>query len=172
MKAENMKRADFVMSIGLIAFGIFVLIMALQMPTHVELQGEPYSGPGVVPGFLGITLTILGVVLMIRSIIHKGYKVNINKETIAAFFKDASTKRLGLTLVICLGYAFGILDRIPYLAATIIFIFVFVVAFEFKRGEKLQAQAKMFGLALLLAGIAGTATWATFRYAFLVNLPG
>jgi hypothetical protein len=49
---------------------------------------------------------------------------------------------------------------------------VFDVVFEYKRGVPLKSQSKMFLLALLLSGVGGAATWATFRYLFLVNLPG
>jgi len=160
------------MSIGLVAFGVTVLVMSIGMPRYKDLGVNPYSVPGIVPGFLGVTLTFLGLVLLIRAIIHKGYQLGINRQTIVAFFKDESTRRLLLTLVICLGYAFGVLDRIPYVAATILFIFVFVVAFEYRKGVPILEQTKMILIALLLAGVAGTAIWATFRYAFLVNLPG
>ena len=172
MKASNMSKADFVMSIGLIAFGVIVLVLSIQMPRFEELDVNPYSVPGIVPGLLGIIVGFLGLVLLIRSILRGGYAVNITKDTIVAFFKDESTRRLSITLVICLGYAFGILDRMPYVVATILFILIFVVVFEFKRGESLKSQTKMFLIALLLAGVAGTGIWATFRYAFLVNLPG
>ncbi|TFH03657.1 MAG: hypothetical protein E4H09_04865 [Spirochaetales bacterium] len=160
------------MSICLIIFGIAVLIISIQMPRFEELHVNPYSVPGIVPGFLGAIVTFLGLVLLVRSIIRGGYALNITRETAGEFFKDASTKRLLLTLTVCLGYAFGVLDRIPYLAATILYIFVFVVVFEYKKGVPIMGQTRMLVMALLLAGIAGTSTWAVFRYLFLVNLPG
>ena len=172
MKESNLSRADFVMSIGLILFGAAVLVISIQMPRYEEIGVNPYSVPGIVPGLLGIIVGFLGIVLLIRSITRGGHALHITKATLAAFFKDEPTRRLLLTLAVCLGYAFGVLNRIPYLASTILYLFVFVVVFEYKRGVPLRAQGRMFLMALLLAGISGTATWATFRYLFLVNLPG
>jgi len=172
MKVSNMNKADFVMSIGLILFGVAVLILSIQMPRYEEIGVNPYSVPGIVPGLLGIIVGSLGVVLLIRSILRGGYALHITKDTFVNFFKDEPTKRLMLTLAICLGYAFGVLNRIPYVASTILYLFVFVVVFEYKRGVPLRAQGRMILMAVLLSGIAGTATWATFRYLFLVNLPG
>lgn len=172
MKASNMNRADFAMSIGLIAFGVTVLVMSIRMPRYEELNVNPYSVPGIVPGFLGAVVAFLGLILFIRSIIRKGYKLNITGKTIVAFFTDESTRRLLLTLAICLGYAFGLLNRMPYAVATIIYIFVFVVVFEYHRDDSRDIRIRKILIALLLAVVAGTATWATFRYGFLVNLPG
>jgi putative tricarboxylic transport membrane protein len=172
VKATNLKRADFVMSIGLILFGVAVLVTSIRMPRYQEINVNPYSVPGIVPGFLGAIVGFLGIVLLVRSILRKGYALNITKDTVISFFADESTRRLLLTLAICLLYSFVLLDRIPYLAATIGFILVFDVVFEYKRGVPLKSQRRMFLLALLLSGIGGTAIWATFRYLFLVNLPG
>ena len=167
-----MSRADFIMSIGLMVFGIAVLITSIGMPRYEEINVNPYSVPGIVPGLLGAIVGFLGVVLLVRSIVRKGYALNITRATIAAFFKDEPTRRLLLTLVICLAYVYGVLDRIPYLAATIIFVFVFDVAFEYKRGVPFKKQGRMFLMAALLSVLGGASIWATFRYLFLVNLPG
>ena len=172
MKESNLSKADFVMSIGLILFGAAVLVLSIQMPRYEEINVNPYSVPGIVPGLLGIILGFLGVVLLIRSIARGGHALHITKDTITSFMKDEPTRRMLLTLAICLGYAFGVLNRIPYVASTILFLFVFIVAFEYKRGIPLKAQSRMILIALLVAGVSGAATWATFRYLFLVNLPG
>jgi hypothetical protein len=172
MKASNMSRADFIMSIGLVIFGVAVLIGSIRMPRYAELEVNPFSVPGIVPGFLGIIVAFLGVVLLVRSILRQGDKLDLNRGTVVAFFKDQSTRRLLLTLAVCLGYAFGVLNRIPYLIATILYILVFVVVFEYRWDKPVREQGRTFLMALLVSGIAGTATWATFRYLFLVNLPG
>ncbi len=172
MKDSNMPRADFIMSIVLIAFGIAVLIMSIQMPRFEELNVNPYSVPGIVPGFLGAIVAFLGVVLFIRSIVQKGFFLGIDKTSVRSFLRDTSTKRLLGTLAICLGYAFGLIGRIPYLPATFIFVFVFIFVFEYEKDLPAAVKRRQLLGAFLVSSISSVSVWAVFRYLFLVNLPG
>ena len=82
-----MPRADFLMSLFFIVFGIIVLVISVQMP-RLEDQGvDPYSVPGIVPGFLGAIIAFLGGVLLVRSVIRKGYSLNLNRTTVRNFFE-------------------------------------------------------------------------------------
>jgi len=172
MKESNMPRADFLMSVFFIAFGIIILVISLQMP-RFESQGvNPYSVPGIVPGFLGGIIAFLGFVLLIRSIIRKGYQLNINKITVKNFFTDPSTKRLAITALVSIIYAIVMLGRINYEVATGIYILVFILLFEWEFKKKVVEQWKTLLFAVIIAAVTAAAVGATFRYVFLVNLPG
>ena len=172
MKESNMPKADFLMSILLFLFGIFVIILSSQMPNLADQHVSPYSAPGVVPFILGIIFSFLGVVMLIRSIIRKGYLIKITGVEIKAWFKDLSTQRFLMTLLISVGYAMILLGRVHYLLATGIYMFLFVFMFEFKKGVKLLNQKKTIFQALLLSVITSGSVYWVFRYLFLVNLPG
>jgi len=172
MKESNMARADFVTSIVLVAFGIAVLIMSLHMPTYAARGVNPYSAPGIVPGFLGAIIALFGLILFLRSIRRKGYALGINGRTIRVFFTSQHTVRLVTTIVISVLYAMVLLGRVPYAIATGVYVLVFVVLFEYQWKTPLRSQWKVILFALIVA--VGTAALVTvvFQYLFLVSLPG
>ncbi len=171
MKESNMPKADFLMSIVLIVFGITVLVISIGMPRFEEMDINPYSAPGVVPGFLGAIIAVLGFVLLIRSIIRKGYQLDITGRTLKDWIRDDSTRRLLFTLGLCIFYALVLIGFLPYALGTILFIFAFVVVFEYRRGVPPAKQKRMFLFAALTGIIAGMSIWIVFRYGFLVSLP-
>jgi putative tricarboxylic transport membrane protein len=172
MEERNMPKADFFTSMFFIAFGILVLVMSLQMPRLQEFGVNRFSVPGIVPGFLGAVIAFLGLVLLIRSIARKGYRLGINASTIEGFFKAETTRRLLITIGVSVVYAIGLLDRIPYPLATAIYIFSFIVIFEYRLREPLAAQWKTLLFAAAIAVLISGAVTVVFRYLFLVTLPG
>jgi hypothetical protein len=172
MEERNMPRADFITSIGLIAFGITVLVLSIQMPRFEEQGVNRFSVPGIVPGFLGSIVAVLGIVLFIRSIMRKGYKLGLDGAAVSRFFKAEITKRFAVTILVSVVYGWGLIGRINYEISTAIYIFAFIVIFDVKWKQGIKTQWKKilvaFIIAVLVAGIVGT----TFRRLFLVNLPG
>jgi putative tricarboxylic transport membrane protein len=171
MKDSNMPRADFLTAIVLIVFGITVLLISIGMPRFEELNVNPYSVPGIVPGFLGSIFAVLGVTLLIRSVIQKGYRFELTSSGLRNWLRDDSTRRLLLTLGLCIFYALVLVGLLPYAIGTIIFIFAFIVLFEYRRGVSPAQQKRMFLIAALISVISGLGIWAVFRYVFLVSLP-
>ena len=172
MEERNMPKADFVTSLFFIAFGILVLVMSLRMPRLQEFGVNRFSVPGIVPGFLGAVIAFLGLVLLIRSIARQGYRLGITGATLGSFFRAETTRRLLITIGVSVVYAVGLLDRIPYPLATAIYIFSFIVIYEYRLKEPLAAQWKRLILALAIAVMISAAVTAVFRYLFLVSLPG
>lgn len=172
MKESNMPKVDFLMSNLLILFGIFVIILSSQMPDLANQNASPYSAPGVVPFILGVIFCFLGIVMLIRSILRKGYLLKITGVEIKAWFKDLSTRRFLMTLLISIGYAMILLGRMHYLLATGIYMFLFVFMFEYQKGISLLNQKKTIFMAVLLSVLTSGSIYWVFRYLFLVNLPG
>jgi len=172
MKESNMTRADFVTSIILIAFGVAVLIMSLHMPTFAARGVNPYSAPGIVPGFLGALIALLGLVLFIRSVGRKGYRLGINGRTVKEFFTAQQTRRLVITIVISVLYALVLLGRVPYPIATGIYVLAFILLFEYKWKSPARSQWKTLLFAVIVAVSTAVLVTAVFQYLFLVSLPG
>jgi hypothetical protein len=164
MKPENMPKADFVVSILLMGFGVWIVLHSLQMPRFKELDADPLSVPGIVPG-------ILGLVVFIRSLTRRGYRLGLNRQTLKNFFKETSSQRMLLTIFICIVYGSFMVGSINYYPATFIFVLVFIILFQFRGAQGAATRGKMLMFAvlqaLLVAGIVG----AVFRYLFLVDLP-
>jgi hypothetical protein len=156
----------------LIIFGGFVVVLSSQMPDFADQNANPYSAPGVVPSILGVIFIILGLIMFIRSILRKGYRLGITGTNISAWFRDKTTHRFLITLSLSVIYALILLGRMHFLLATGLYMFAFVVLFEYKRGVGPFSQIKTLLLALLLAVLTSGSVYWVFRYLFLVNFPG
>jgi hypothetical protein len=172
MEERNMPRADFITSIGLIAFGIAVLVLSIQMPRFEDQGVNRFSVPGIVPGFLGSIIAVLGLVLFVRSIIRKGYRLGLDGAAVSRFFKAEITKRFALTILVSVAYGWGLIGRINYEISTAIYIFAFIVIFDVKWRRGIKTQWKKILIAAIIAVLVGGVVGTTFRRLFLVNLPG
>jgi hypothetical protein len=172
MEERNMPRADFITSIGMIAFGIAVLVLSIQMPRFENQGVNRFSVPGIVPGFLGSIIAVLGVVLLIRSIIRKGYRLGLDGAAASRFFKAEMTKRFAVTILVSVAYGWGLIGRINYEVATAIYIFAFIVIFDVRWRQGVKTQWKKILIAFVIAVLVGGIVGTTFRRLFLVNLPG
>jgi hypothetical protein len=172
MEERNMPRVDFITSIGLMAFGTAVLVLSIQMPRFQDQGVNRFSVPGIVPGFLGSIIAVLGLVLFIRSITQKGYKLGIDGAAVRRFFTAEMTKRFAVTILVSVAYGWGLIGRINYEIATAIYIFAFIVIFDVKWRQGVKTQWKKILIALIIAVLVAGVVGTTFRRLFLVNLPG
>ena len=141
------------------------------MPRLEHLQAHPLSAPGIVPAFLAVVLMIFGLILVVRSVKAGGHRLGLSREGVRKTLADPGNQRLLLTAVLTVVYAGVLVGRIPYGLATGLFIFVFVVAFEWRRGMSFR-EWKRLGLAAgILAIVFAAAVSYTFERLFLVTLP-
>src|SRR5258706_6415593 len=97
-------RSDFLSAIGWMGLGIAILIGSVTMD-RLEKQGiNPYTIPGLLPGLLGIAMTILGALLGLRSWRPHLFASAVN----AAPADRGEQKRLLLVLGLCLGFCVGL----------------------------------------------------------------
>ena len=172
MEERNMPKADFITSIILIAFGAGVLILSRQMPSFEQQGANRFSAPGIVPGILGTIIGTLGVVLLVRSIVRKGFRLAITKTGARGFLTAEMTKRFALTILISTAYALGLVGRMPYAIATTLYVTAFIIVFEYKWKQSLRSQWKKVLLAVIIGALVGGIVSAVFRFVFLVDLPG
>ncbi|MEX1036364.1 MAG: tripartite tricarboxylate transporter TctB family protein [Sneathiella sp.] len=171
MSTPSMNRADFISSIILTLFGIGVVVESLRLPRLENLNVNSYTVPGIVPGFLGLFLTIAGLFIFIRSIKRGGFRMSLNKQQIVGWLGSAMVKRTAITLFITMAYAILLFPHVPFWIATPIFIFVFVVATEAMKYGRLSDPKRLL-TALALAVVAGLVINYVFQDLFFVRLPG
>ncbi|MBD3306521.1 hypothetical protein GF339_08975 [candidate division KSB3 bacterium] len=171
MQERQMPKADFVTSIVLFIFSVTIIIMSIRMPLMEELGANPYSVPGIVPGFLGGILLFLSIILLVRSILKQGYQLNLHGKTIMAFVKDEASIRVLMTLFLSLIYGVGFLGNIPYVLATFLYVMAFIIIFEYRFDAPWQRRKKTIFFAGLQAVLVAGIVAAIFRYLFLVKLP-
>src|SRR3954449_9196433 len=94
-------RGDFLSALGWMGLGIAILIGSVMMD-RLEKQGiNPYTIPGLLPGLLGIAMTILGALLAARS-----WRPHLLASAGKAAVNRAEQMRILLVLALCI--AFGV----------------------------------------------------------------
>lgn len=166
-----MVRADFLTGVVLILGSLYVIFESWRMPRMEHLGAHSLSVPGIVPAFLAVVLIIFGGVLVIRSVRVGGHRLGLSLAKGLTVLAKPGNQRLLLTAILTIGYAGFLIGRVPYEAATGLFIFAFIVIFEWERGIAVARCVKLFVAAAILAVVAtGLVSWA-FERLFLVTLP-
>ncbi len=162
-------RVDLWTAAVFLAIAIAILYASWLMPTYREQLGQPYTAPGLVPAFYGTIIGVLSLWLAARSIgrgaLRRGAKTPRVKRD---GYSDA---RLALASALCLVYAVGLLGRMPFWLATAIFVFFFVMLFEWERGQAWVLRVRRIAIAAALGLSTGWAVLYVFRDIFLVRLP-
>lgn len=162
--SSRSQRADFLFGLGWSALGLVIAFESWRMPRLEEQHINPYTIPGLVPGLLGLLLILFGSILALRGWRGAGPELAANA--------DAAPWRVGLALLLCLGFGLGVLGHGPpfWLAAG---IFLFLAVFLFELPERRAAGTVMGGAvrAGLVAVIGAAALTFIFQELFLVRLP-
>jgi hypothetical protein len=129
-----------------------VIIYGSWTMDRLERHGAAlYTAPGLVPGLLGLVILALGVMLAVRT-------AGTNQSLGGRWGETA------LVLALCLGYAAGLVGRVPFWFATFVFVTAFIALFEYPARRRM-AVAPLYGAATSLL-----VTWL-FQSVFLVRLP-
>jgi hypothetical protein len=166
-----MPRGDFLTGIALICISLYVIFESWRMPRLEHLKVHPLSVPGVVPAFIGMVLLLFGTVLVIRSIRRGGHRLGISYKGFRRILSNPGNQRLLLTSILCIGYAGFLIGTLPYWLATGLFIFVFMILFEWERGMDAARRRKCLISAALIAILSSAAITVVFERLFLVALP-
>ena len=166
-----MKKADYLTGLALILLSIYVLVESWRMPRMENLHVNPFSVPGIVPAFLAVVLLLFGLILVVRSVKAGGHHIGLSREGIRKALADPGNQRLLLTAVLTFVYAGILVGHTPYTLVTGLFIFVFVVVFEWRRGMSFREMGRIGMAAAILAIVFAAAVSYTFERLFLVTLP-
>jgi putative tricarboxylic transport membrane protein len=165
-----MAKADFITGLVLIALGAAALIASIEMPRFEERAINPYTVPGLVPGVLGAVILVLGTALLVRAARAGGWRLVEGREG-PRWWAEAGVQRLGLSIVLCVGYAAGLVGRVPFWLATFVFVALFVAVFEWPQAATGSERARRIGIALVLGAVVSAAVTRVFQEVFLVRLP-
>jgi len=180
---EKMPRADFITSILLMALSAFVIIESLRMPRLEHRNINPYTIPGMVPAILGVIMGVLSIALFLRAMRHGGYRLSKHATAAssaspgdggsqkAGFWHKPETLRVILTVGFCLLYAIILVGWAWYPIATFLYVFGFIVLFEYDRTKGPGEQKRIYILAGVEALLTAVLVSVVFRYVFLIRLP-
>jgi putative tricarboxylic transport membrane protein len=166
-----MAKADFVTGLVLIALGIATVVASLAMPRFEELNVNPYTVPGLVPGALGVIVLILGAALFLRAARAGGWWLLDGTAGEGSGRSDPGARNLALAVALCLSYAAGLVGRVPFWLATFLFVAVFVAAFEWPHARSHAERLRRLAFAMAFAAVIAAAVSFVFQEIFLVRLP-
>ena len=156
-------KPDAAFGAGWVLFGAVVLAESWRMDRLANLNINPWSVPGLMPGVLGALMVLFGAGLVVR-----------------APFADvgdapaASGERTWLALVLCVGFAGGMLGHgLPFWLTAAAFMFIAIAVFRWLDRDPAE-PVNLTRLALGSAAIALAASAAIsllFREVFLIRLP-
>lgn len=161
-------RADLITAVVLIALGLLVTYLSWTMPRLEARRIHPATIPGLVPIMLGVLLTLCGGLLGLRS---WRIEAPAGWQGLIALFGTQQTRRVLAVLALALVYTLVLVGWLPFWAASMIFIFGFIVLFEVYLTDTPVAlwRSVLWALAIALAG--GGGIYLAFARIFLVRLP-
>ncbi len=135
MSKSLMPRADFVTGLVVFVLGVFMAVEGAGMPgpeqvSYIEEGGEP----GRVPILVGVILAVFAAILLIRAVRDGGHRIWVG-DALDPQARTGAWRSLA-TAAGCTVYAVGLVGAsvagwdVPYELATAIFVFGFIVAFE------------------------------------------
>jgi putative tricarboxylic transport membrane protein len=163
-------RTDLITAAALLAFAAAAFAGAWAMPTFTERGGDPFTAPGIVPGFHAVVIGLLSLVLGARAVLRGALRPDGGPPPDWRVVEGASTLRLALAAALGVVLVFGLVGRVPFWAAAALFVASFTILFEWPltpRGKRLRRVAE--GVALGLA--TGFVVTLVFERVFLVRLP-
>ena len=156
--------SDFLFGLGWAAFGAAVLAASWRMDRLEDLNVNPWSVPGLLPGVLGALMLLFGGALALRAITSGR----------AAAPAPGSPARTGLALLLCLGYAAGLLGRgLSFWLTSAAFLFAAILVFRWlERGAGTPQPLARLGLSSAAIALAAAGAIALlFQEVFLLTLP-
>jgi putative tricarboxylic transport membrane protein len=158
-------RADLCTAAALLAFGLGVLALAWNMPTFVEQSHTGLTAPGIVPGFHATVISLLAIVLGLRAV-RRGA---LRQAGARGGRPRGDGRRLLIAAALGVLYAGVLVGRLPFWAASALFVFAFTTAFEWEQGAAGRPRRILEAAALGLG--TGLAVMLVFERIFLVRLP-
>jgi hypothetical protein len=164
-------RSDFLSAFGWMGLGIAILIGSVTMDRLEKQDINPYTIPGLLPGLLGIAMTILGALLAARS-----WRPGLLARPVIANASNhrAERGRLLLVLGLCLGFGVILVGHgLPFWLAAAIFVTAAILSLQYQRrqatGQPSLSRRFVFAAAVGLG--AGIVITIIFQEIFLVRLP-
>lgn len=176
-----MAKADFITGLVILVLGVYMMVEGMRMPGaggFIEAGGEP----GRVPMMLGAILALLAMILVGRAVARGGHRLFAVIGSSAGGF--SGWVRSGIAAAICTLYALVLLGgafldlKMPYREATALFVFLFIVGFEWAEAREMGRhrwawlQERLPGVAAVLSTRLGfvSAAWAPYLWLIVVAL--
>lgn len=167
-------RGDLLQSVLWIALGIATAIGSWRMDRLEKQDINPYTIPGLLPGFLGVALVFFGGLMLYRSWrrVAEAAAQGASAPKPATAADRAETRRLWTVIALCVGFALGLVGHgPPFWLAAALFVTLMIGVLrmpEFRAGGRVRRGIALTAVTGLIAGVV---IQAVFQEFFLVRLP-
>ncbi len=168
-------------ALGWVALGVAIAVGGWRMDRLAQMNIEPWSAPGLVPGVLGVLIAAFGAVLAWRerTAVRAGAALRPGGGTSdgddARVGDGATAGELGrVVAILALSFAwvFGALGRgLPFVATSATLVVAWIALLRWRDWRASGSVARGFGTAVAIAAVACTAIAVLFEDVFLVRLP-
>ncbi|MGB6370163.1 MAG: tripartite tricarboxylate transporter TctB family protein [Atribacterota bacterium] len=141
MKKKELRKADFITSVLLLLFSVWIIMETLKMPmkdTFGGVQNVWYVSPALFPLIISIFIMILGIVLLIHSISSGGAKNFLNNFSIR--YRGISEKNIRFIGILLALFSFVYLNipRVDFFISVTLFLTFFISVFYFDDKDLLK----------------------------------
>ncbi len=164
-------RQDLWAAVGWTLLGIAILVGSLTMDRLERQDVNPYTVPGLLPGLLGIVMTLLGGVLMLRS--WRRGALAQPAPAVTALQRE-ERRRFWLVIGLCLGYGVVLVGHgIPFWLASSIYVTGSILILQrLSRDQQERRLGTRAWIKALVIGVAASViTQLVFQELFLVRMP-
>lgn len=161
-------RADLITALVLVGLGLAVIYLSWTMPRLEARRIHPATIPGLVPLMLGVMLSLCGALLGLRSL---RLEAQGGWSGLARLFTTQQARRVLAVLALALVYTLVLVGWLPFWAASMIFIFGFILLFEVYLTDAPISLWRSLPWALAIAIAGGGGIYLAFARIFLVRLP-
>lgn len=166
-ETPTLARHDLVTGAILGLLGVVVAVESWRMPRLEERGIDPWTAPGIVPGFLGVALAVLGAILALRG--FREWRAAPHAPSVAVMGSGDGRRRFVVALILNLVYAVALVGHVPYWMGTAGYVFVFMAVFGLAPGEPGVLRRAALFATVTAAATAGVVH--LFETLFLVRLP-
>ena len=162
--------SELMQSLGWMAGGLAILVASVSMDRLEEQHINPYTVPGLLPGFLGLLMFLLGGLLAIRSWRRGG----VHRDANAPRTTKAEMVRIVTVIALCVFFDAVLVGHgLPFWLAAWIFVSgaILVLQYPIRLAEGKPLGMKDVIKSLAIGFCAGWAITLVFQDLFLVRLP-
>jgi hypothetical protein len=164
-------RGDLLQSLGWIVLGFATTIGAWRMDRLEKQDINPYTIPGLLPGFLGVALVFFGALMLYRSWRRAAALVPTTPRA-ATEADRAETRRLWAVIALCVAFALGLVGHgPPFWLAAALFVTLMTGLLRLPEYRATDRVRRGLALAAVTGLIAGVVIQLVFQEFFLVRLP-
>lgn len=160
-------RADFWSALVWIVLGLAIAVASWNMGRLEHLQASIYTVPGVLPGVLGLSIALMGAILLGRA-----WRAGALRPQIRTALVLRNHWRLIFSLSLSLLYAAVVVtSSVPFWLVTALYVATFVFVFQFEERRAKGQMPRGIAVALVHGLLSGLVIQYVFEELFLVRLP-